>query len=101
MPSAREAAIAAAARELVETKGVDGLTMRAVAEQLGIRAPSLYKHVQGKADLELAVMVSALEELAAALEAAAGGHASWWSGSVGIPGHHRPALLACADSALL
>ena len=70
--SPREQAIAAAARELVETKGVEGLTMRAVAEQLGIRAPSLYKHVQGKADLELAVMVSALEELAAALEAAAG-----------------------------
>ena len=46
--------------------------MRAVAEQLGIRAPSLYKHVQGKADLELAVMVSALEELVVALEAAAG-----------------------------
>jgi AcrR family transcriptional regulator len=73
VPSAREEAIAAAARELVETKGVEGLTMRAVADQLGIRAPSLYKHVQGKADLELAVMVSALEELAAALEEAAGG----------------------------
>jgi AcrR family transcriptional regulator len=71
--SPREQAIAAAARDLVETRGVEGLTMRAVAEQLGIRAPSLYKHVQGKADLELAVMVSALEELAAALEAAAGG----------------------------
>jgi AcrR family transcriptional regulator len=46
--SARVGQIVAAARELVETEGADALTMRRLADELGIRAPSLYKHLPGR-----------------------------------------------------
>ncbi len=36
------------ARDLVNERGADALTMRALASTLGIEAPSLYKHVKGK-----------------------------------------------------
>jgi AcrR family transcriptional regulator len=42
-PRARE--IVAAARAILEEGGPEALSMRAIAERLGIRAPSLYKHV--------------------------------------------------------
>lgn len=57
------------ARVLLEHEGVAALTMRRLAEQLGIRAPSLYKHVSGKAELELRLVTAGLEELGEALEA--------------------------------
>lgn len=41
----------AAAVDLVETEGIDGLTMRRLASGLGVEAPSLYKHVSGKDEL--------------------------------------------------
>jgi AcrR family transcriptional regulator len=65
-PRARE--IVAAARELLEEQGVDALTMRRLAERLGIRAPSLYKHLPDKSALEVAVIATGLEDLAVALE---------------------------------
>jgi AcrR family transcriptional regulator len=40
--------IVAAARQLVETEGAPALTMRRLADRLGIKAPSLYKHVTGR-----------------------------------------------------
>jgi AcrR family transcriptional regulator len=67
-PRARE--IVVAARELLEEHGVEALTMRRLAERLGIRAPSLYKHLPDKAALEVAVVATGLEDLAAALEEA-------------------------------
>jgi AcrR family transcriptional regulator len=39
--------------------------MRALADRLGIRAPSLYKHIGGKDELEDALLGAALEELGA------------------------------------
>src|SRR5262245_6276976 len=44
--------------------------MRGLAERLGIRAPSLYKHLPDKAALEVAVVITGLEDLAVSLEAA-------------------------------
>jgi AcrR family transcriptional regulator len=58
--------IVAAARELLEAEGPDGLSMRRVADAIGIRAPSLYKHVPDKAALEAALIADGLEEFAAA-----------------------------------
>jgi AcrR family transcriptional regulator len=62
--------ILAAARDLLEAEGPDALSMRRVADRVGIRAPSLYKHVPDKAALEVALMAQALEEIGAAVAAA-------------------------------
>jgi AcrR family transcriptional regulator len=69
-PRARQ--IVGAARELLEREGPDAVTMRRVAEQLGIRAPSLYKHLPDKRALEAALISAGFEELAAAFEATSG-----------------------------
>ena len=60
-----------AARELVERDGFEALTMRALAARVGMRAPSLYKHLPSKRELERNLVLAALEELGAALSAAA------------------------------
>lgn len=73
--TARAREIVEAARELLEQEGPDGLTMRRLAEQLGIRAPSLYKHVPDKASLEVAIIETGFEDLAAVLETAVDGAA--------------------------
>jgi AcrR family transcriptional regulator len=65
----------AEARRLLEEEGPAALTMRRLADRLGIRAPSLYKHLPGKAALEAAIIATGLEESAAALEAAVDGAA--------------------------
>jgi AcrR family transcriptional regulator len=51
--------VVAAARDLLEREGPDGLTMRRLADRLGIRAPSLYKHVESKEELEALLMAEA------------------------------------------
>jgi AcrR family transcriptional regulator len=66
----RQRQIAVAARALLDAEGPDGLTMRRVADALGIKAPSLYKHVPDKTALELLVIADGLAEVAEALEAA-------------------------------
>ena len=40
-----------AALDIVDRDGLDKLTMRHLAAELGVEAPSLYKHVRGKDDL--------------------------------------------------
>src|SRR6478752_5049492 len=40
--------IVAAGRELIETGGAARLTMQAVADRVGVRAPSLYKRVKDR-----------------------------------------------------
>jgi AcrR family transcriptional regulator len=54
--SARAREIVAAARELLEQEGVEGLSMRRIAERLDIRAPSIYKHLSDKEALEAALI---------------------------------------------
>ncbi len=67
-PRARE--IVAAARELVEEEGPDALSMRRLADKLGIRAPSIYKHLRDKQALENALISTTFEEQAVLFEAA-------------------------------
>ena len=54
-------------------KGAGGLTMRALAARLGMQAPSLYKHVSGKDDLEVLLIAQALRDQGAAMHAAIDG----------------------------
>ena len=70
-PRARE--IVAAARQILEQSGPEGLSMRAIAGRLGIRAPSLYKHVPDKEALEVALISDGLGELAGVFEGAVTG----------------------------
>ena len=61
------------ARVLLEEVGSDGLTMRRLAGELGIRAPSLYKHVDGRPALELALVEIGIDETGLAMHAAVQG----------------------------
>jgi AcrR family transcriptional regulator len=67
-PRARE--IVAAARDLLEAEGVEGLSMRRLADRLGIRAPSIYKHPPDKEALEAALISDGLAEWAQLCEQA-------------------------------
>jgi AcrR family transcriptional regulator len=67
-PRARE--ILEVARELLESDGPEALSMRKLAERIGIRAPSLYKHFAGKQALEAAMISQGFEEQAALFDAA-------------------------------
>jgi AcrR family transcriptional regulator len=66
----RQQQIVEAARAILEAYGQDGLTMRRLAEALGMRAPSLYKHFPDKAAVEAALMQIGLQEAGAAMEPA-------------------------------
>jgi AcrR family transcriptional regulator len=70
-PSARRDEIVDAARRILESEGPEHLTMRAVAECLDIRAPSLYKHVADKDELETLLIAEALRGMGEALHAVA------------------------------
>lgn len=63
-PLPRRDQIVGAALELLETHGPEGLTMRAVAAVVGIKAPSLYKHFPDKEELETALIAEAFRQVA-------------------------------------
>jgi AcrR family transcriptional regulator len=71
--SARAREVAEEARRLLEEEGAEALTMRRLAERLGIRAPTLYKHLPDKAAVEAAIIATGLEEAAQVFEAAVDG----------------------------
>ncbi len=51
------------AGRLLEAEGPQALTMRRLADELGIAAPSIYKHFASKAAVELALISDALWEI--------------------------------------
>jgi AcrR family transcriptional regulator len=55
------------AERLLTAEGLPALTMRRVADEMGIRAPSLYKHVRSKEDIEAGLQERALVSMAKAL----------------------------------
>ena len=63
--------IVRAGRQLLETAGLEGLTMQAVADRVGVRAPSLYKRVRGRSELIALITEATANELGDRLEAAA------------------------------
>ena len=58
--SVRVAELVRAALDLLESEGPGALTMRHLAEAVGIRAPSIYKHFDGKSALEVALVEDGL-----------------------------------------
>jgi AcrR family transcriptional regulator len=55
--------VLSAALELAETDGLEAVSMRAVAERLGVTAMALYRHVDGKDDLLDGLVEQLLDEL--------------------------------------
>ncbi|CAM5785262.1 TetR-like C-terminal domain-containing protein [Cellulomonas persica] len=67
--------VVAAAATLADEVGLPNVTMSVLADRLGVRTPSLYKHVDGQADLGRRIAVLALTELGGALRDALQGRA--------------------------
>jgi AcrR family transcriptional regulator len=67
--------VVAAAAGLTDEIGYHDLTMGLLAQRLGIRAPSLYKHVDDVADLQHRIAALAMTELGEAIRDAMQGRA--------------------------
>jgi AcrR family transcriptional regulator len=68
--SGRAADIVAAARRILENEGAEALTMRRLATEVGIQAPSLYKHFSTKRAVEAALIEEGMLEFGEALHVA-------------------------------
>jgi TetR/AcrR family transcriptional repressor of nem operon len=69
MSSSSKEAILAAARQTARAHGYSGLNFRDLADEVGIKAASIYHHFPSKADLGAAVARRYWEDTAADLEA--------------------------------
>jgi TetR/AcrR family tetracycline transcriptional repressor len=78
-----------AAHELVASAGVDALTMRALADRLGVHPNTLYSHVASKGELEEALLDGLLADVA--VPAGAG---DWRGGVVAVMRSSYDVLLA-------
>lgn len=67
------AAIVSAGRDILESAGPSGLTMQAVAERVGVRAPSLYKRIRDRDALLAAVAEASADALTSRLDEAGDG----------------------------
>ena len=65
-----------AAAGIADAEGLEAVTLARVAGELGVRAPSLYNHVDGRDDVLRAIAVRGVRELTSALREAAVGRSS-------------------------
>ena len=77
MPRARltPASVTEAGAALIDEIGFENLSMGLLAERLGVKTPSLYKHVTSQADLAHRIAVLAMTEFADAIRDATQGRA--------------------------
>jgi AcrR family transcriptional regulator len=105
-PRLTPAAVAEAGAALADEVGFDRLSMGLLAERLGVRTPSLYKHVAGQADLAHRIAVLAMTEVVDALREATQGRSGSEALTAGAqamrlyvrehPGRHAAANVARA-----
>jgi AcrR family transcriptional regulator len=69
------ARIIASAGDIADAEGLGAVTLARVAQELGVRSPSLYNHVAGRDGLLRALAARSTRELADALRRAATGRA--------------------------
>ena len=69
MSASSKEAILAAAKRTAMAHGYSGLNFRDLADEVGIKAPSIYHHFPSKADLGAAVAKRYWEDIAADLAA--------------------------------
>lgn len=62
--------LVATARVMIEEHGFDQLSLRMIAEEIGVKAPSLYRHVKNKTALLAAVNQVTIRDLFAVLHEA-------------------------------
>ena len=77
--------IVAAAAEIADESGYDTLTLARIAQRLGVRPPSLYKHVESLADVQHRLATLAMTELGEQIRDA----------MLGASGRQALAALAC------
>ena len=65
-----KARIFSEALRLVEAKGLAGLSMRNLADRLHIKAPSLYKHIEGRDEILAHLQAHGIESFSRAMAAA-------------------------------
>jgi AcrR family transcriptional regulator len=68
-----EARVIEEAERLVDEVGLERLTLAALAERLGVRQPSLYKHIEGMDGLQRSLTMRAISEMGEMLARAAVG----------------------------
>jgi AcrR family transcriptional regulator len=69
MPTLRDR-ISAVTQELYLEKGIEGVSMRKVAERVGVSAPAIYRHFQNKDELLSEIVVQGLKILEGYLQPA-------------------------------
>lgn len=81
--AATAAEITATARRLLVEDGPEGVTLRAIAREMGMTAPALYRYFSSHEELRAAVEEELFQELVAAIAAA-------WASATAESGKDRP-----------
>ncbi|WP_412540540.1 WHG domain-containing protein [Longispora sp. K20-0274] len=89
--------VIAAAADLADEIGLHNLTLAVLADRLGVRSPSLYRHVNGLPELLIQIALRGVEELADAMAGApdlAGVAHAYRRYAVAHPGRYTASLRA-------
>jgi TetR/AcrR family transcriptional regulator, tetracycline repressor protein len=90
--------IVAEAVALLDEGGLDGVTLRRLAQRLGVQAPTLYWHIRNKAELVNALAEAILEAELTQLKPP-GEDEPWREWLIGVAQRLRRAMLAHPDGA--
>ncbi len=90
--------IVAEAVALLDEGGLNAVTLRRLAQRLGVQAPTLYWHIHNKAELVNALAEAILEDQLTRLRPP-GQDEPWRDWLIGVAQHLRRAMLAHPDGA--